>query len=178
MLGGHISNWEMVAFSGSFLSDIKLNVIVKVQSNDSLNKKVNEYREMYGNKVVETGYSLREIFGIISRKEVLGFLIDQSAPPDQSVYVDFFGKKVASFGGPAKLALRFKPDMFMIYNRRDADYKYTITIEKFDYDDIDPATDDAVFILTSRMQKRIEEIIREDPRQWFWLHKRFKRIKE
>jgi KDO2-lipid IV(A) lauroyltransferase len=31
--------------------------------------------------------------------------------------------------------------------------------------------------LTARIQKRIEEAIREHPEQWLWFHKRFKHIR-
>ena len=105
--------------------------------------------------------------------------MDQSAHPDYSVYADFFGKKVSTFAGPAKIALRNKTEMIFAYGYRNENYNYLIKISKISYDDLaGGATDENIQILTSRINAKLENAIRECPEQWLWVHKRFKHIQE
>jgi lauroyl/myristoyl acyltransferase len=106
-LSGHISNWELTAFAYSLIFHRRLNIIAKIQSNKKVNNRINSYRELSGNEIIEISASLRTIYSKIKNNEIVCFLVDQSANPDYSVYVDFFGRKVATFDGPAKMALKY-----------------------------------------------------------------------
>lgn len=149
---------------------------MKVQANNYLNRKVNQYRQLSGNRIVEMGIGLRELFKKIKDKEIIAFLIDQAPSPEVAVYVDFFGVKTASYSGPAKLALKYRPELYMSYTLRNKNYKYKSTYFKIGYDDLLNEDENNILILTERIQKAAEKIIRSNPGQWFWLHKRFKRI--
>jgi KDO2-lipid IV(A) lauroyltransferase len=178
LLSGHISNWELSAFAYPLLRRRALNIIAKIQTSRMLNKKVNKYRKLSGNKIIQVGASLREAYKILKTNKILCFLIDQSAHPDYSVYVDFFGKKVATFAGAARMALKQGSPVIMGYMIRDEKGKYKINFEEINYDDIKEDTENNVIELTQRMQRKLEDIIREYPDQWFWFHRRFKHVKE
>jgi lauroyl/myristoyl acyltransferase len=52
-------------------------------------------------------------------------------------------------------------------------------MEKIAYDDLNGgATDENVSILTSRINQKLENAIRENPEQWLWVHRRFKHIQK
>lgn len=105
--------------------------------------------------------------------------MDQSAPPDYSVFADFFGQKVSTFSGPAKIALKNNTELIFGYPYRNKNYNYIIKIDKIKYDDLKGgATDENVQILTERINKKLEAAIRENPDQWLWVHRRFKHIKK
>lgn len=176
-ISGHISNWEIIALFSVVLSR-KFNVVVKQQTNNLVDKKINAYRERLGNEMIEIGASLRNLYSKIKQKEIICFLMDQSANPDYSIYADFFGHKTATFAGPAKMALRFRPDMIFAYLIRDKKYRYKIILEKIDYDDLKESDDKNEEILTERINEKLETVIREYPEQWLWFHKRFKHIKK
>jgi len=176
-ISGHISNWEISAFAYAKIFRTKINVIAKPQSNRFVNEKLTEYRELCGNEIIEIGVSLRTIFKKILQNEIVAFLMDQSAHPDYSVYAEFFGQKVATFAGPAKMALKFKTELIFSYCQRNENFKYHIYIDKINYDDINEFTDENVAILTQRINKKLENVIRENPSQWLWFHRRFKHIK-
>ncbi|MCX6163184.1 MAG: hypothetical protein NTV87_17825, partial [Ignavibacteriae bacterium] len=53
MLGGHISNWEMQASAFSRVLNARINGVAKPQTNSLVNKKIIEYRELGGSKVIE-----------------------------------------------------------------------------------------------------------------------------
>ena len=176
-VSGHISNWELMAFCFPYFSDEKLNIITKIQASKGLNKKINQYRELSGNIMIEIGFSLKKIFEKLRQKESIAFLIDQSAHPDYSIYVDFFGHKVPAFSGPAKIFLKQRPEILLGYFVRNQDYSYTLKFQNIRHDDLTEYSDENVKELTQRMQTGIENVIRENPGQWLWFHKRFKHMK-
>ncbi len=177
-LSGHFSNWELLAYSFPLLTNDFMNIIAKIQASKGLNRKINEFREISGNKIIEIGFSLKEVFTRINKNEIVTFLVDQSAHPDYSAYIRFFGMNVPAFSGPAKIALRQRPELFITYGVRQEDYTYIIYFEKVIYDDLTESSDENVIELTQRIATKIEEVVRKYPGQWLWFHKRFKHRRE
>lgn len=178
MLSGHISNWELSVFSASIMGFAKANIIVRHQSNSYVNQKINELREKWGNKIIEAGASIRAIYKLLSNNEIICFLIDQSAHSDYSVYSEFFGVKVATYKGPAKLALKYRPEILFSNCKRNNDGTYHITLERIDYDDLQESNNENILKLTDRFNLILEKFIRENPEQWLWFHRRFKHIQK
>jgi Kdo2-lipid IVA lauroyltransferase/acyltransferase len=178
LLSGHISNWELSAFAYPLLRRRALSIIAKMQASKMLDRKVNKYRRLSGNKIIHVGASLRESYKILKSNKILCFLIDQAAHPDYSVYVDFFGKKVATFAGAAKMALKQTSPVIMGYMIRGKMGRYEIKFDEINYTDITEDNEPNMVELTQRMQSKLEEIVRNHPEQWFWFHRRFKHMKE
>lgn len=177
-LSGHFANWELSAFAYSVIFNKSLKIIAKQQASKKLNKKINSYRELSGNKIIQTGFSLRSVYEMINLKETICFLIDQSANPDHSVYVKFFNHKTATFSGPAKIALKKRPSLVMGTMVRQPDYSYAVSFSKIEYDDLREYSVKNITELTRRIQFHFEEAVRNNPGQWLWLHKRFKHIQK
>lgn len=177
-ISGHISNWEITAFAYAKIFRGKLDILAKPQTNKFVDKKLNYYRELSGNEIIPTDLSVRSIFKKILRNEIVCFLVDQSAHPIYSVYANFFGHKVATFSGPAKMALKFKTELIFAYGTRLPNCTYIITVEKIDYDDLPEYNEENIAILTERINKRLEDVIRANPDQWLWFHRRFKHLKD
>lgn len=173
----HYSNWELLAFSFPFLFNKKANIITKIQASKGLNEKINLYRKLSGNELTGTGFSLKKIFEKLKKNQIIGILADQSAHPDYSSYVEFFGKKVSAFSGPAKFALKQRADLVSGYISRNKDYTYILRFERINFDDLKEYNEENVKLLTQRIQSIFEKIIRSDPGQWLWFHKRFKHMK-
>jgi KDO2-lipid IV(A) lauroyltransferase len=173
----HYSNWELLAFSFPVFFNHKANIITKIQASKGLNEKINLYRELSGNEMTEIGFSLKKIFEKLKKNEIIGILADQSAHPDYSAYIEFFGNKVSAFSGPAKFSLKQRADLVSGYIFRNKDYTYTLKFEKINFDDLNEYNEGNVIELTQRIQSVFEKIIRADPGQWLWFHKRFKHMK-
>jgi len=168
----------MTAFASSILLGINFYSIVKQQTNDAVNKKMNEYRELGGNKIIEIGGSLRKMYSLIKNNEIICFLMDQSAHSDYSIYADFFGQKTATFAGPAKMALKFRTELVFVYGYRKDDYSYLIRTEKIDYEDITGMSDENITELTGRINLMIEKYVTAYSDQWLWMHRRFKHVRK
>ncbi len=173
-LSGHFANWELMAFSFPSLSGHSLNIITKKQASKKLNTLINKYRALSGNKLIETGMTLKEAIRVVKKKEPVCFLVDQAGHPDYSVYTRFFGKDVASFGGPAKLALSDRPALFFTYIVRSPDFIYTVYSRRINYDHIPDRSKESVEELSQIIQRELEKTIVDFPEQWLWFHKRFK----
>ncbi|MEO6694719.1 MAG: lysophospholipid acyltransferase family protein [Ignavibacteria bacterium] len=176
-LSGHISNWELNAFAYPKVFNQSLKIIAKVQASKGLNGIINQYRTMSGNEIIQIGYSLRKVYEMINKNEIVCFLLDQSANPDYSVYVNFFGQRVATFSGPARIALKKRTGLILCYGIRNSDYKYIVNFESIEYGDLIESNDNNTEVLTQRIQSGLERIIRANPEQWLWFHKRFKHVR-
>lgn len=173
-LSGHFSNWELVAFSFPILRKYSLNIIAKRQASKNLNQLINDYRTLSGNKIIETGMTLKEALRVVKQKKPVCFLVDQAGHPDYSVYAEFFRMNVASFAGPAKMALSERPELVFTYMVREPNFEFRVHSKIILYDDLSDKSKENVEILTQRIQKEVERAIREHPDQWLWFHKRFK----
>jgi KDO2-lipid IV(A) lauroyltransferase len=142
-----------------------------------VNTKLNSYREKYGNEVIETGANLRQIYEKIKQKKVVAFLFDQSAPPEYSYFVKFFGIDTATYSGAAKMALKFNAEiLFGVVVRKD-DLNYSPVFIKIETGDLTGTFEEKAKEITARMNKTLENVIRSYPEQWLWFHRRFKNIK-
>lgn len=175
MLTGHFGNWELIALATGFISKIPMTVIIKTQTNLLVDKIINEHRTLFGNKVVPMEFAVREILGSLNKGGVVGIIADQSAPKE-SIFVNFFGRQVATFQGPAVFGLRSGAAMQMGIIIRKPDFTYEVIIEEIPTADITEYNETNVHELTQRHTAVLEKYIRLYPEQWMWTHRRWKNI--
>ena len=169
----HMSNWEYTAFAYPLNYPEKLYIVTKVQADEKVNNEINNYRKMSGNSLIPLGASLKNIFTLLKKNEMICFLTDQAGHSDYSVYTKFFNVNVPSFPGAARIALKLNSEIIFGYGIRNNDGIYDVHFEKISKDDLS-YSEDGIKVLTQRIQSRTEEIIRQHPEQWLWFHKRFK----
>lgn len=173
LLSGHYGNWELLAFGVAALVDIPFSIIVKQQQNSSSDKILNEYRVLKNNTVIPMHSAARSIIAKIKKGEAIAMLTDQAADPKKDIFVDFFGRPAVTYEAPAYLSIKYQIPIIFGVAKRLANGKYEVVLHK-----IEPTTDevtaDSVRELTQQHTSLLEEIIREDPTQWSWQHKRWK----
>jgi KDO2-lipid IV(A) lauroyltransferase len=112
----------------------------------------------------------------LRRKELLFLLIDLNVGKG-GIYVDFFGKLVPTFKGPAVLALRTGAPILPMFVVKDDAGRHKLIIEpELEYQTSGDRRQD-VYDLTVRFSKVAESYVRAHPEQWFWLHRRFRKAK-
>lgn len=176
MLAGHFANWELIAFATAHAIKIPLNIIVKTQTNKKVDRVINRHRTKSGNRVVTMEQSVREILSTLNNGGIVAMIADQSAPKE-SVFVEFFGRAVATFQGPAIFALRTGAPLQMGVLIRQPDFTYEAIIEEIDYSDLKEYNEQNVIELTQRHTALLEKYIRKYPELWMWTHRRWKNIK-
>ena len=111
---------------------------------------------------------------VLENNRALTFLADQDAG-QRGLFVDFFGQPASTHKAIALLAIEHQaPVAVGVARRIGPGFRYEIRCE----DVIDPAelagTAEDVRILTQRFTSALERLIRQDPTQYLWLHRRWK----
>ena len=175
LLTAHFGNWELLAQGLPVCNGIPVNVIAKTQSNALVDRHINRLRAQFGNKVVPMDLAVREVIRALRAGEAVGVIADQSAPKE-NIAVDFFGRSVPTHEGPALFCLRMEAPIVLMFAVRQADGSYRVTFEELETKDFVGYSEQNVVELTRRHVHRTEEIIRQYPDQWMWMHKRWKHV--
>ena len=106
VISAHFGNWELMAHGVARIIGHPVYVIVKKQSNEKLDVKINEMRESGGNKMIEMQNALRGVLTALHENKIVAMLGDQTAPKENSVKVHFFVDDVPTFEGAARFAIK------------------------------------------------------------------------
>ncbi len=116
----------------------------------------------------------RELIRIFKENRVLGILIDQDTDVE-SAFVDFMGRPAWTPTGADSMAIKFGAPVIFGTIERGSDNRHTITIEgplelvRTGNDEKDIVSNTAMFT------KKIEDRIAQNPEQWVWMHRRWRR---
>jgi Kdo2-lipid IVA lauroyltransferase/acyltransferase len=172
-LTGHIGAWELSSFAHAAYG-FPLHYMARQIDNPRIDRLVNGYRCLSGNRPIFKNESARMMLKILKQAGTIGILADQNTMPEEAVFVDFFGKAASTTTGIARVALhtdaavvpgyavwaeglgkyrlRFEPPLALI---RTGDLERDVLAN------------------TQKFTKVIEEIIRKYPEQWVWVHGRW-----
>ena len=168
-LTAHYSNWEILplAIAAKYTPLIGVG---RPLNQPNLNRILTEAREQFGIKMISKFGATRELLKAMKQKEVVGLLMDQNLG---GIEVDFFGKKTIQATTIATLAYKFNAIVLPCFIKR-------VGFEKYEASFYEPikveAKDEKDFIKkhTQKEAKIIENIIKEEPSQWLWIHRRWK----
>ncbi len=173
LLSSHFGNWEFGAISIAIQVTLPFSVIVKPLRNPLVYKWMNKARTKFGNEVVPLGISIRKTYQTLKEKKVVAMVADQRGPRE-GVRVDFFGKKVSVYTGPAALALKTGAPLICGIAVRDKNYKYKMVLVEISQHNLPDGEEEKILELSRRYTSYLEEVIREHPEQWLWMHNRWK----
>lgn len=173
LLTGHIGAWELCAFAHGLYGH-PLSFLVRRLDNPLLDRLINSYRELSGNRVIDKNNAVRAVLGALARGEDVGVLIDVNVLGEQGVFCDFFGIPACSTTGLAVFALRTDAPVvpgFLIWDESIGKHRLRFEsevplIRTGDFKE-------EVALNTARFTKVIEEYARNYPDQWLWVHKRW-----
>ena len=172
-LTGHIGNWELLALASSRFTKGHFTIIVQTQSNKLFDEEINRNRTKFGNRVVPMGISIREILKTLQQGGMIAIAGDQSGAKE-GVYVDFFGRSVATHQGPAVFALKCRVPLLLALTFRRPDGSFDAEIQEIPVGDLQEYSEANVLELTRRHTAALEAAIRRQPEQWLWMHRRWK----
>ncbi|MBD3368996.1 hypothetical protein GF402_01380 [Candidatus Fermentibacteria bacterium] len=169
----HYGAWELMPRVPVLLG-CKTAVVGRKLWQSGPNRILNRLREKPGVTVVDRSAGIMPIVRQLRENAALGVLIDQDTGAVQHDYVEFLGRPARTPTGPSGIALRMGVPVVPLHIRRLPDSTYLLRIEE----PIDPVSyqgETAVADLTRELNRRIETWIEEDPRQWIWFHRRYKK---
>ncbi len=172
-LSGHYGNWEMAGYLFG-LYGYPTYSVARTLDNPYLENYLRSFRERTGQHLIPKKGGYDQMLEVLQSGLVLSMLADQDAGP-RGLFVDFFGRPASTHKAIALLAIEHQtPIVVGVARRLGDDFSYEIRCE----DIIDPAefsgTNDDVRLLTQRYTSALERLIRQDPTQYLWLHRRWK----
>jgi KDO2-lipid IV(A) lauroyltransferase len=173
MLTGHFGNWEMAGYLFGVFG-FPPNSVAQALDNPYLDRFLRSFRERTGQKLIPKTGGYDQMLDVLKRGGVLSFLADQDAGQN-GLYVDFFGRPASTHKAIALLAIEHNAPVVVGYARRvGPGFRYEVGCPEI----IEPSewtgTADDVRLLTQRYTSALEQIIRRDPEQYLWLHRRWK----
>lgn len=173
---GHCGNWELnpIVLSTRLT---KLNGVARPQNNPYLNRLIERTRERYGNSIIYKKGALKRILRSLKSNETVGILMDQSVISSEGVAADFLGKQDYIIKTPAIIARKTGSPVLPAFIRR-VDGRHLIEIGEEIELDTAAEYEQAVYNDTVRFSGHIEEYIKNNPAEWLWIHRRWKRTKK
>jgi KDO2-lipid IV(A) lauroyltransferase len=173
VLTGHYGNWELAGFLFGMFGFPTV-AVARTLDNPFLERYLRAFRERTGQSLIPKTGGFDKMVEVLESNRALTFLADQDAG-QRGLFVDFFGHPASTHKAIALLAIEHKaPVAVGVARRIGPGFRYEIRCE----DLIDPSelsgTADDVRILTQRFTTALERLIRQDPSQYLWLHRRWK----
>jgi KDO2-lipid IV(A) lauroyltransferase len=170
-LSAHLGNWEMMpiiaeqmGFDGA--------AVVRPPNNPYIADWVARQRRINGPATMIAKHNAaRPMLAQLRAGKMLCMLVDQKLR--EGIAVPFFGRDAMTTPAPAALALKTGARIVIASNRRLPGARFHVTV--LPALDFVPSGDDErdTMALTAAITARIEEMVRDDPGQWLWIHNRW-----
>ncbi len=159
---GHVGNNEAVA-AAIARHDMPISVVADDSSFPEIFEILRRQREGWGVRII-AWRNLREIFGVLRRREMLALLVDWGYRPD-GIPVKLFGAWTTLPAGPATLAAKTGSRILPITIRRRPDDTFLVTFPA----PIDLASSDPAELqrATQAMADALASTIAAAPDQWY-----------
>ncbi|TAL26386.1 MAG: lipid A biosynthesis acyltransferase [Nitrospirae bacterium] len=173
-LTGHCGNWELLGTAvAAKLADIS--IVARPINNPYINKFIVNGRQRHGNSIIAKQGALKVIIKRLREGGCVGILMDQSVLSDEGYVIDFLGRGAWTTKMPALIARKTGAAVLPVFIRR-TDRGHSLKI----YPEVELSnTDDkekAVLEDTKKFSGFIEGYIKENPSEWLWIHRRWKRV--
>lgn len=175
LLTAHIGNGDM-AIAALSQSGFPINLVSKRFKAKWLDNFWFNSRKKHGTRFIPPKKSSYGILKAMKKNEVVIFVLDQYTGQPNGLVTEFFGVKTGTAFGPALLAQRSGTEVLPIFCYRRNFGQHVIKI-------LDPipyktegVKDELVRRNTELFNSFIEQMIKEKPEQWMWIHRRWKEI--
>jgi KDO2-lipid IV(A) lauroyltransferase len=173
MLTGHYGNWEILGYVLATLG-FPTTSIARPLDNPYISDWVFGVRERTGQRIIAKKGATSEVVDVLDRHGVVGFIADQNAG-SKGLFVDFFGRKASTYKSIGLLAMQYDVPVIVGYARRtDEPFHFRCGAETIIFPDEWKSQDDPLRYITQRYTSAIEEMVRKDPAQYLWVHRRWK----
>ncbi len=173
LMTGHFGNWELM---GAWIAQkgYQPHAVAAALSNPKLNELMVRTRNEAGYINIERGNATKGVIQALKDGYPVGLLIDQDTRT-KGVFVDFFGMKAHTPVGPALLAGLLDVPIITVAMHIKKDLTYEMqSFPPLRYVDTGDRGKD-IITLTQKCSDVCEQMIREHPEQWAWMHRRWKK---
>lgn len=170
----HFGNWEFAGLGYALLSGHPMTTIMRPLDNPLIGQWFNRQRQGFKHHLHEKSGALKPLLGALKRGESVCIIADQHANHVEGVETVFFGHPARTHASPAMLHLHTGVPILVAVSRRlPGAFSFEFTCAppiRFA-----PSGDKHADLqrLAQAYTTALEELIRLDPAQWLWAHRRW-----
>lgn len=173
MVTGHYGSFELIGHLIACLG-FRMIAVMRPLDNEYLNRFLVETRRTHGLTLLDKKGATTDAEGLLGAGALLGFIGDQDAGR-KGVFVDFFGQPASTYKSIALLAMSTRVPIVVGYARRQGDApRYDLGVQRIIRPEEWEAVEDPLCWITQAYTTAIEDIVRAEPEQYLWIHRRWK----
>ena len=171
---GHLGNWELAGNAYSWFSGFRLTSIMRDLGNPKLGEIIYANREGSTHHSISKSKGMKPLLMALKRGESIAIVADQHASSSEGVDIEFFGHPARAHSTPALLHLKTGvPIIIGALLRTDDSFHFEFRgTEVIRYTPTDDKEKD-IKAVTQIYCSALEKLIRENPEQWMWAHRRW-----
>lgn len=172
----HYANWEWLGAGMGLQLPFSTVGVYKTQRSRLADALMLHIRTRLGNQMITMEQTYRESITRLKDPCYIAFLGDQGPNPQPKLhFTTLLGRPAAVQLGIATIALKLDVPLYYFDIRRERRGYYAVTLRPIPHDDLLPYSKESCHALTDRHVEMLESIIREQPADWLWSHRRWKR---
>ncbi len=171
LLGMHAGNWELSAVPG-LRAGLTARHFYRAPNNPYIDAMLVKYRAAIGPEgfIPKGAAGAKLAFRLLKAGTHIGMLVDQKQ--GEGIPIRFFGRAAMTTTAPAAFARRLNLPLAAARVIRLQGAKFRIEVEPVPVVRTTDADAD-IAATTQRISDMLEGWIRENPEQWFWVHRRW-----
>ena len=171
LLSGHFANWEILPIASAQYG-LDGAIVYRPPNNPFVDRWIARMRGKRGyREQISKHNGAKRIFTLLRGGKCILLLADQKT--GEGIEAPFFGRGAMTTPVPAALALKLGVPVLFASNRRIGGAHFEVTLHPplaFT-----PSGDEKADVqaMTALINQRLEEMVRADPAQWLWIHRRW-----
>ena len=170
VVSAHLGNWEWLSKRAA-MEGFSVKVVARQSEDEKFNAVTDRVRGENGYTVHPRGDSPRALLKQLRENKVVAIVADQKS---EDVFVPFFGKLAGTTAGPAVLALKTGAAILPMFCPRQPDGTYKTVFYPAILPQPTGNTEADITKIMAEITADIEDIVRQYPDQWLWLHDRWR----
>ncbi len=173
LVTGHFGSFELI---GHLLASFKfpMAAVMRPLDNAYLNRFLVSTRKLNGLTLLDKKGVIAGAESFIESGGLLGFIGDQDAGR-KGLFVEFFGRPASTYKSIGLLAMRLKRPIVVGYARRQGHRaQYEVGVQRIIRPEEWETKDDPLRWITQEYTSAIEAMVRRNPEQYLWIHRRWK----
>ena len=173
MLTGHYGNFEILGYALATFG-LESYSIARPIDNPYINRYLLGVRQRQGQTIIDKKGATNTMLDILAQGAILSFIADQNAGR-KGVFVNFFHRQASTYKSIALLAMEYDLPIIVGCCRRLHDqYRFQVNANRIIKPEQWKSQPDPLTWITAQYTAAIEKFIREDPQQYWWIHRRWK----
>ena len=171
IISGHFANWEIMHITAARFG-LDGAIVYRPLNNPYVDRYIARARAWKGcAEQISKHNGAKRIFTLLRSGKAILLLGDQKT--NEGIPAPFFGRDAMTTHAPAALALKLNVPILLASNRRTKGAHFVVTVHPAL--EFTPSGDEGADMraLTAAMNRQLEEMVRADPAQWLWIHRRW-----